>query len=255
MFVSSHVLAELEQVCDWLIVIDHGALVFQDPASELLEGSPSTMSPFSSITTTCHGSSTCSTPPARQRGHRQRAGRRGQRHRAPRARRGDQPHCGRRRDRARRARAAQDHPRRPLPHHGERRRPMTRMFRAELLKLRRPRILIVSALGALTFAAITTIAVLLSADERRRPPLRRAGRRDARVARRAGRRDGGVLHANVLRRDPRARPLHRELRGRVLPGDGPHAAGCASPAAWGCSPASWQPCWCSPPEFWRSPSS
>jgi ABC-2 type transport system ATP-binding protein len=33
--VSSHVLAELEQVCDWLIVIDGGRLVFQGPASEL----------------------------------------------------------------------------------------------------------------------------------------------------------------------------------------------------------------------------
>jgi ABC-2 type transport system ATP-binding protein len=35
-FVSSHVLAELEQVCDWLIVVDRGTLVFQGPASELL---------------------------------------------------------------------------------------------------------------------------------------------------------------------------------------------------------------------------
>ena len=42
-FVSSHVLAELEQVCDWLIVIDHGALVFQGPASELLDRSPTTI--------------------------------------------------------------------------------------------------------------------------------------------------------------------------------------------------------------------
>jgi len=34
-FVSSHVLAELEQVCDWLIVVDHGALVYQGPAADL----------------------------------------------------------------------------------------------------------------------------------------------------------------------------------------------------------------------------
>jgi len=34
--VSSHVLAELEQVCDWLVVIDGGRLVFQGPADELL---------------------------------------------------------------------------------------------------------------------------------------------------------------------------------------------------------------------------
>jgi ABC-2 type transport system ATP-binding protein len=37
--VSSHVLAELEQVSDWLIVIDDGRLVFEGPASELLDRS------------------------------------------------------------------------------------------------------------------------------------------------------------------------------------------------------------------------
>jgi ABC-2 type transport system ATP-binding protein len=37
-FVSSHVLTELEQVCDWLIVVDHGALVYQGPASDLGHG-------------------------------------------------------------------------------------------------------------------------------------------------------------------------------------------------------------------------
>jgi len=42
-FVSSHVLAELEQVCNWLVVIDHGALVFQGPASELMDHSATTM--------------------------------------------------------------------------------------------------------------------------------------------------------------------------------------------------------------------
>jgi ABC-2 type transport system ATP-binding protein len=35
-FVSSHVLSELEQVCDWLMMIDHGRVVFQGPADELL---------------------------------------------------------------------------------------------------------------------------------------------------------------------------------------------------------------------------
>lgn len=34
--VSSHVLAELEQVCDWLIVIDGGRLIFEGPAADLL---------------------------------------------------------------------------------------------------------------------------------------------------------------------------------------------------------------------------
>ena len=35
-FVSSHVLSELEQVCDWLVMIDAGRLVFQGPAAELV---------------------------------------------------------------------------------------------------------------------------------------------------------------------------------------------------------------------------
>jgi ABC-2 type transport system ATP-binding protein len=37
-FVSSHALAELEQVCDWFAVIDHGTLVFQGPAEKLMDG-------------------------------------------------------------------------------------------------------------------------------------------------------------------------------------------------------------------------
>jgi ABC-2 type transport system ATP-binding protein len=34
--VSSHILSELEQVCDWLIVIDRGALVYQGPIQGFL---------------------------------------------------------------------------------------------------------------------------------------------------------------------------------------------------------------------------
>jgi ABC-2 type transport system ATP-binding protein len=34
--VSSHVLSEVEQICDWLLVIDEGCLVFQGPATLLL---------------------------------------------------------------------------------------------------------------------------------------------------------------------------------------------------------------------------
>ena len=37
-FVSSHVLSELEQVCDWLVMIDNGRLVFQGSAAELVGG-------------------------------------------------------------------------------------------------------------------------------------------------------------------------------------------------------------------------
>jgi ABC-2 type transport system ATP-binding protein len=35
--VSSHVLTELEQVCDWLIVIDGGRLIYEGPAADLLD--------------------------------------------------------------------------------------------------------------------------------------------------------------------------------------------------------------------------
>jgi len=35
--ISSHLLTELEQVCDWLIVIDGGRLAFQGPAAELAD--------------------------------------------------------------------------------------------------------------------------------------------------------------------------------------------------------------------------
>jgi hypothetical protein len=35
--VSSHVLAELEQICDWLVIIDMGRLLFEGRTSELLE--------------------------------------------------------------------------------------------------------------------------------------------------------------------------------------------------------------------------
>src|SRR5690606_16935127 len=33
-FVSSHQLSELEQVCDWLVVIDHGSLLFEGPLAD-----------------------------------------------------------------------------------------------------------------------------------------------------------------------------------------------------------------------------
>jgi ABC-2 type transport system ATP-binding protein len=41
--VSSHVLAELEQVADWLIMIDDGRLVFHGPASDLLGATDATV--------------------------------------------------------------------------------------------------------------------------------------------------------------------------------------------------------------------
>jgi ABC-2 type transport system ATP-binding protein len=41
--VSSHILSELEQVCDWLIVIDRGSLVYQGPAAGFLDDATSTI--------------------------------------------------------------------------------------------------------------------------------------------------------------------------------------------------------------------
>jgi ABC-2 type transport system ATP-binding protein len=42
--VSSHILSELEQVCDWLIVIDEGSLVYQGPAQDFLGRSSTVIS-------------------------------------------------------------------------------------------------------------------------------------------------------------------------------------------------------------------
>jgi ABC-2 type transport system ATP-binding protein len=36
--ISSHLLAEVQQVCDWLVVIEHGRRVFQGPTERLLAG-------------------------------------------------------------------------------------------------------------------------------------------------------------------------------------------------------------------------
>jgi ABC-2 type transport system ATP-binding protein len=36
--ISSHLLAEVQQVCDWLVVIEHGRRVFQGPTARLLAG-------------------------------------------------------------------------------------------------------------------------------------------------------------------------------------------------------------------------
>jgi ABC-2 type transport system ATP-binding protein len=42
-FVSSHLLAEVEQVCDWLVVIEQGRRVFQGSTVELLAGGADTL--------------------------------------------------------------------------------------------------------------------------------------------------------------------------------------------------------------------
>jgi ABC-2 type transport system ATP-binding protein len=42
--VSSHVLSELEQVCDWLVLIDTGRSLYQGPAAELLGGASTALS-------------------------------------------------------------------------------------------------------------------------------------------------------------------------------------------------------------------
>ncbi len=46
---------------------------------------------------------------------------------------------------------------------------MIRSFKAELLKLRRRRVAVVAAFGALAFAVIASTAVILSATETDRP--------------------------------------------------------------------------------------
>jgi ABC-2 type transport system ATP-binding protein len=41
--VSSHLLSELEQIADWLLVIDHGRAVYQGTTAELTSGTPPTI--------------------------------------------------------------------------------------------------------------------------------------------------------------------------------------------------------------------
>jgi ABC-2 type transport system ATP-binding protein len=41
--VSSHLLSELEQVADWLLVIDHGRAIYEGPTSELTSDTPPTI--------------------------------------------------------------------------------------------------------------------------------------------------------------------------------------------------------------------
>jgi ABC-2 type transport system ATP-binding protein len=41
--VSSHILAELEQVCDWLVVIERGRLLYQGPAADFSSLAPTTL--------------------------------------------------------------------------------------------------------------------------------------------------------------------------------------------------------------------
>jgi ABC-2 type transport system ATP-binding protein len=36
-FVSSHLLGEIQQICDWLVVIDHGRLLFDGPIGQVLD--------------------------------------------------------------------------------------------------------------------------------------------------------------------------------------------------------------------------
>ncbi len=162
--VSSHVLAELEQVCDWLIVIDAGRAHLPGPGLGVAR-------PLRCEPRRRARASRGPRPPERAaRGRRPREpARRGppggarQRHRPARARRRAQPRGGQRRDRARRVARHAHEPRGPLPDDGARRRAMTRMFKAELLKLRRRRVAIATAIGALVFAVGAATLVFVSA--------------------------------------------------------------------------------------------
>ena len=164
--VSSHVLAELEQVCDWLIVIDGGRLIFQGPADELLDRTgarlvvapehPADLDRLGGLLAAAgHDGRTSRRPPGDRR-ERIRPAR-------PRGRR--EPRGGLGRDRPGRAARRPHQPRGPLPDDDERRRTMITMFKAELLKLRRRRVAAAVAITALAFAAIASAGVFLSATE------------------------------------------------------------------------------------------
>ena len=169
--VSSHLLSEIEQVCDWLIVIERGTGVYAGPAAEFVGGAATTIAvaPEHSV---------------RRRAARPAAARRGPRRR--RRRRA----CARRRrtattpDSSRASinrlahehglvlaelRAAASQLAGPLPLPRRRRPPMIRSIRAELVKLTRPRFVAIALVVTTLFAiGMTAVGVLLAEPAPRR---------------------------------------------------------------------------------------
>ena len=223
--VSSHDLSELEQVCDWLVLIDTGRSLYQgaDPGpARRRQRRPRRRAP--PVRRPRRAARRCSSPGGSTvHGHGERlvvdtAG----------ADVGDlaadgQPGRVRRRDRADRAQPAAHDARGPLPLDGQGRCAMTRIIHAELLRLRAP--------------------PPARADGRRSPPCSppsppspcspaapatgapgRPGHH-ARGAGRQRRRHRGLRHGRLVRRLPRVRHVHRPDRHRVL---GRHVPGPAA---------------------------
>ena len=147
--VSSHDLSELEQICDWLVLIDGGRSLYQGPTDALLDGAieglavtPEHAEDRDALSRAARARRPSIRP--RRRAHRPR----GQRRR-PRSPRGIRQSCGvRGRDRARRAQPTAHDARRPLSRHGQRRIPMTRVIRAQLNRFVRRRTILAALVGA-----------------------------------------------------------------------------------------------------------
>ena len=182
--VSSHDLSELEQVCDWLVLIDTGRSLYQGPTQDLLHG----VSGGLAVVPQHPDDRTVLRDLLVARGHEvdAQADRLVVGDQRPRPRRagGDrEPDRFRRRHGAGRAQPAAYDPRRPLSLPGARRYTMTRIIHAELLRLVRRRPLAITAAAALLFAVVATLTVFASARTAGTgAPSRRAGTTVANLA-------------------------------------------------------------------------
>ena len=168
LLVSSHDLSELEQIADWLVLIDEGRSVYQGPTRSLIDGATGGLAIVAQRATdqrtlaqrlaAARPRCRCATRPSG--GAPRRAPRRS------RPGRGRQQGRVRRRDRARRARPAPHHPRRPLPLTRQGRCQMTRIIHAELLRLLRRRTIVVLIAGSAAFSVVATLAIFSSAETR-----------------------------------------------------------------------------------------
>ena len=163
--VSSHILAELEQVCDWLIVIDHGRGVFAGPVADF----PAGVEPVIAVAPEHVGDVDLLGRLLAAEGYElQREDERflltvgdDDPRAAGRVR---EPPGARARAGPRRARAPPYQPAGPLPLPRRRRTVMMRSIRPELVKLTRQRFLTVTVVLTTLFAAVVTAVVVIAAE-------------------------------------------------------------------------------------------
>ncbi len=165
--VSSHDLSELEQVCDWLLLIDTGTVLYQGPTRDLLDAGHAELAVApqhpsderalidalraAGFTTERRDDTLVVT--RRHDRRRRRVGR------------GRQPLRVRRRHHPRGAAPDAHVARRPIPRHDRRRCAMTAIIHAELVRSGRRRTLLIAAAVVAVFAVVATVAIFSSAGD------------------------------------------------------------------------------------------